>query len=110
MKNDFVLFEDADGGGPDPSLDPDVALIAAYLAGELTVVQMAAIEERLSTDQAFRDKTQPILDAWLLPMSFAQSDAPATPSDAALTREEVDAGWQRALTRPPARWERQLGH
>jgi hypothetical protein len=86
MTDDFTLFQDQADGDP---VDPDIALITAYLARELSIVQIAAVEDRLANDTAFREKTLPILEAWALPAAMS---APVSP---ALTREEVAAGWQR---------------
>ena len=86
MTDDFSLFQDQAGGDP---VDPDIALITAYLARELSIVQIAAVEERLANDTAFREKTLPILEAWALPAAL-----PALVTSA-LSREEVEAGWQR---------------
>lgn len=96
MKDDFQLFPDA--GHRDPPVDPDISLISAYLAGELSLVQIAAVEDRLSGDRAFRSKVQPIIEAWMQPVSFAPGAtrlrSPAH-SDNSLSAAEVEAGWQR---------------
>jgi hypothetical protein len=86
MTDDFSLFQDQADGDP---VDPDIALITAYLARELSIVQIAAVEDRLANDTAFREKTLPILEAWALPAALPALVTPA------LTREEVEAGWQR---------------
>jgi len=66
MTDDFHLFGDpSDGNEP---IDPDVALVTAYLARELSPMQVIALEERLATDDAFRAEMQPLIDAWAAPV------------------------------------------
>ena len=61
MTHDFPnSFEPA---GDDAAIDADIALITAYLARELTLTQIVAVEERLQTDATFLEKVKPILDA-----------------------------------------------
>ena len=86
MTDDFQLFQDQGGGDP---VDADVALITAYLARELSLVQIVAVEDRLAKDKAFRDKVRPIIDAWTMPVPLPAVVTPA------LSRDEVEAGWQR---------------
>ncbi len=99
MTDDFQLFPDSAGG---PAIDADIALITAYLARELSLVQIVAVEERLATDAAFRAKVRPIIEAWLVPTSFGAKALRGTPSRAweavTVTRAEIDAGWQRHLS------------
>ena len=66
MTDDFHLFGDPDDG--DRPIDPDLALISAYLARELSPMQVLALEERLATDAEFRAAMQPLLDAWAAPV------------------------------------------
>ena len=66
MTDDFHLFGDPDDG--DRRIDPDIALVSAYLARELSPMQVLALEERLVTDRAFRAAMQPLLDAWATPL------------------------------------------
>jgi hypothetical protein len=68
--NDFVLFPTHDA-----DVDGDIALVTAYLAHELTGVQIAAVEERLATDAAFRERVMPVIQGWTLPRSFADTTA-----------------------------------
>jgi hypothetical protein len=42
-------------------IDPDIALLGDYLARELTDDQVAALEQRLATDDAFYEKAEPLL-------------------------------------------------
>jgi hypothetical protein len=94
MTDDFRLFTD------EADIDPDVAVISAYLAGELTLVQVTAVEERLVNDSAFRGKVQPVIDAWVQPVSFAPGLTrlpPARATNDLLSRAEVDAGWDRYM-------------
>jgi hypothetical protein len=86
--DDFQLFQDQSGDDP---VDADIALITAYLARELSPVQVVAVEERLATDAAFRRKVSPILGAWVLPARLDAVPAGQWP----LSRDEVDAGWTR---------------
>jgi hypothetical protein len=66
MTDDFHLFGDpSDGNDP---IDPDVALVTAYLARELSPMQVLALEERLATDTTFRAEMQPLIDAWSAPV------------------------------------------
>jgi hypothetical protein len=66
MTDDFHLFGDpSDGNEP---IDPDVALVTAYLARELSPMQVIALEERLATDSDFRSEMQPLIDAWAAPV------------------------------------------
>ena len=88
MTDDFQLFQDS--GGAD-AIDADIALITAYLARELSPVQIVAVEDRLASDQAFRDKVNPILEAWVLPTALSAVHAGQGP----LSRDEVNAGWNR---------------
>jgi hypothetical protein len=87
MTDDFHLF---DQSGDDP-VDADVALITAYLARELSPVQIVAVEERLASDAAFLKKVGPIVDAWVLPPALSAGHAGQRP----LSRDEVEAGWAR---------------
>ena len=60
-------------------LDPDLSLVTAYLARELSTTQIIALEERLVADAPFREKVQPAIDAWLLPLlieSAVRADPP----------------------------------
>jgi hypothetical protein len=99
MINDFHLYPDADDAGV---VDPEIALLTAYLARELSDVQVLAIEERLVTDAAFRATMQPLLDAWAAPVAVTGAPrlAPATLTDA-----ELEADWRRFVEerRPAAR-------
>jgi hypothetical protein len=89
MTNDFDLF----GDHADPSLDADVALIAAYLARELSTVQIMALQERLATDAAFRATMQQVVDGWVVPGNRA-APLPATRASS-LTSDEIEEGWKR---------------
>jgi hypothetical protein len=91
MKNDFHLF----GDHADPSLDADVALIAAYVARELSTVQIMALQERLASDTAFRTMMQQVIDGWVVPgeRSAIRAAMPAT----SLSGDEIEEGWQRHL-------------
>src|SRR5262245_57324162 len=88
MTDDFQLFQDQGGGDP---VDADIALITAYLARELSLVQIVAVEDRLANDKAFREKVRPILEAWALPASVEAVHGGARP----LAHDEVEAGWKR---------------
>jgi hypothetical protein len=88
MTDDFQLFQDT--GGAD-GMDADIALITAYLARELSPVQIVAVEDRLANDSAFRAKVNPILEAWVLPTPLVAVHAGQGP----LSRDEVEAGWKR---------------
>jgi hypothetical protein len=94
MDNDFQLFpEHAAGEIP---IDADTALITAYLARELSVMQIVAVEDRLATDTTFRDLARPIIESWLVPGSLRGAGARrATPLSRSLTDAEIEAGWQR---------------
>jgi hypothetical protein len=87
MTDDFQLFDQSS----DDPVDADIALITAYLARELSPVQIVAVEERLASDAAFLKKVGPILDAWVLPPALSAVHAGQRP----LSREEVEAGWAR---------------
>jgi hypothetical protein len=91
MTDDFQLFARPDDGeGP---VDEDLAIITAYLARELSPMQVLAVEERLITDADFRAAVQPLIDAWSAPVpSLAAAAGARAPllSD----REKSDA-WQR---------------
>lgn len=87
MTDDFQLF---DQSSADP-VDPDVALVTAYLARELSPVQIVAVEDRLASDAAFLTKVKPILDAWVLPAALGAAHAGLGP----LSRDEVESGWAR---------------
>src|SRR5687767_333822 len=110
MTDDFELFPgSADGGS---AIDPDIALITAYLARELSLVQIVAVEDRLATDAVFREKVRPVIDAWLIPRSFGSKamhgSPPAALDTVSLTRAEIDAGWQRHLSETEDRRTRAL--
>jgi hypothetical protein len=92
MTDDFQLFQDQDDGDP---VDADVALITAYLARELSLVQVVAVEERLASDRAFREKVAPIIDAWATPTLLGAAVGRDAAEGRALTREEIESGWQR---------------
>src|SRR4051812_11614712 len=53
--------------------DADILLITAYLAGEMTADEILAVDDRLLSDAAFRDKVQPLIDIWQHPGSFARA-------------------------------------
>ena len=66
MTDDFHLFGDpSEGNEP---IDPDIALVTAYLARELSPLQVLALEERLAADPEFRAEMQPLIDAWAAPV------------------------------------------
>src|SRR4051812_44542763 len=92
MKDDFLLFEPADGSADAPSVEE--ALISAYLAHELSAVQIAAVEERLSNDPVFRATVQPILDLW----AFERVPRVGAPT---LTAAHIEAGWMRFVEEEP---------
>jgi hypothetical protein len=92
MTDDFQLFQDQDDGDP---VDADVALITAYLARELSLVQVVAVEERLAGDRAFREKVAPIIEAWATPTLLGAAVGRDAAEGRALTREEIESGWQR---------------
>ncbi len=99
MNDDFRLFGEAGDGGP--PVDADVALITAYLARELSLAQIVAVEERLASDTPFRNAVTPIIDAWSL------SDVPASERSGAsrswvLTPAQRSEGWQRYLAEAQA--------
>ncbi len=102
MIDDFHLFGAADDAGS--AIDADIALIAAYLARELSLVQIVAIQERLATDRAFREKVQPIIEGLAVPGAWdsraASSSRPWDQRATSLTRAEIEAGWQRHLAAP----------
>src|SRR5262245_1051278 len=94
MSTDFQLF--ADGG-----VEADVALITAYLARELSLVQVIAIEERFARDASFREFARPLLTGWTFPRSLDSSPrSAASISNGAVpaTQGEIDAGWRRYAT------------
>jgi hypothetical protein len=104
MTDDFQLFPDAGGGGS--GIDADTALITAYIARELSLVQIVAVEDRLATDAVFRERSRPIIATWVMSGSFGGhavgtfARAAETDRDALLTRAEIEAGWQRYVARP----------
>src|SRR5688500_14183266 len=91
MTDDFHLF--GDPGDGDRPIDPDLALVSAYLARELSPMQVLALEERLATDAAFRAAVQPLLDAWAAPVASLAGGASRTST--ALSEQEREAGWRR---------------
>jgi hypothetical protein len=99
MTNDFQLFPDA-GAGDDAEQDTDVALVTAYLARELSLVQIVAVEERLANDAEFRTKATAVIDGWTLPGITGVRGARAFATT--LTPEEIEAGWQRRGAAPRA--------
>ena len=91
MTDDFHLFGDPDDG--DRPIDPDLALVSAYLARELSPMQVLALEERLATDAHFRERMQPLFDAWAAPV--ASLDGGAARRALPLSAVEREAGWRR---------------
>ena len=87
MTDDFQLFANPDE--VQQGSDADTALITAYLARELTLVQIVAVEERLATDPAFRLHATPIIKAWTLPRSFGRSAAKDRATSSAITPSMV---------------------
>ncbi len=100
MTDDFLLFPDAEGGGGS-SLDADIALLTAYVARELSLVQIVAVQERIGGDAAFRRIAWTIIEGWTVPGPAGLSGArrPTT----TLSSAEIEAGWQRrvAMIDPP---------
>ena len=98
-------------GSPDPTddsaVDADIALITAYLARELSLAQIVAVEERLETDASFLQKVQPVLDAWLIPVRFGPRTMEESSSRIwaanTLTPAEIEDGWQRYIAATIAR-------
>ena len=91
MTDDFHLFGDPSDGHD--AIDPDIALVTAYLARELSPMQVLALEERLATDAEFRAEMQPLIDAWAAPVpalahGLARTESPLS----ALERAE---SWRR---------------
>ncbi len=93
MTDDFRLFADPAEG--ETALDPDVSLITAYLARELSPVQIAAVRERLASDAEFRAAVGPILDLWSLPAALSVAGPRFAPSNAMLSPLEIASGWRR---------------
>lgn len=48
----------------DPNVDPDLATLTDYLAGELDVDAAIALEERLDNDRAFAEMASPLIALW----------------------------------------------
>lgn len=88
MTDDFQLFPDPAG---DP-VDADIALITAYLARELSPVQIVAVEDRLAKDPEFQANVRQVIAAWTLP---ARIGAPVFAGAEPLSKAEVEAGWRR---------------
>ena len=93
MTDDFQLFADPDDG--DSPIDPDVALVSAYLARELSPMQVLALEERLATDAGFRASMQPLIDLWAAPV--ASLEGGAAHHIPPLSGRERTESWQRFL-------------
>jgi hypothetical protein len=91
MTNDFHLFDD----DRTRDVDPDIALVTACLAGELTLVQVVAVQDRLATDAAFRAKVGPLIEGWAVPGAWDAGQLESGTSS--LTRGEIDAAWQRRV-------------
>ena len=91
MTDDFHLFGDPDDG--DRPIDPDLALMSAYIARELSPMQVLALEERLTTDASFRAAMQPLLDAWAAPVPSL--DGGRSLRDPTLSEVEREATWRR---------------
>jgi hypothetical protein len=92
MTNDFHLFPDDPAA--DSAIDADTALVTAYLARELSPVQIIAVEDRLATDAQFRAHAEPIIAAWIEPVFGSGLTGEAIPVDVR-TRARMQAGWQR---------------
>jgi hypothetical protein len=95
MIDDFRLFANGadDGGAP---IDPEIALLTAYLAGELSAVQVTAVERRLASDAGFRATAGPLMRAWSAPVAIDDGGGESAGDDVTLaTREELDRGWHR---------------
>jgi hypothetical protein len=97
MTDDFQLFGDPDDGeGP---IDPDVALVCAYLARELSPMQVLVLEERLATDAEFRAAMQPLIDAWAAPVASLEGGRGRTTTE--LSAVEKAKSWQRFQQEQP---------
>ncbi len=96
MTNDFNLFAASDEDGAE--VDPDIALIVAYLSRELSAVQVAAVNERLTSDAIFAKKVQPLIDAWQLAGSWDMNASAAARTRemkrTTLTAPEIESHWQ----------------
>jgi anti-sigma-K factor RskA len=97
MTDDFRLFADNDDG--DHPIDADIALITAYLARELSPMQVLAVEERLVSDPEFREAMQPLIDAWAAPVSSLSG---AARQAAPLSAREKTESWRRFEQAEPA--------
>jgi hypothetical protein len=103
MSDDFQLFPDRPHDGE--QLDADLSLITAYLAHELSPVQVAAVERRLSADPSFAAATSAIVGAWNAPVSDRWSTGDVSAIDQGPTASEVDAGWKRfEASEEPSVW------
>src|SRR5689334_10553695 len=89
MTDDFQLFANPDDEGS--PIEADLSLITAYLARELSPMQVLAVEERLLSDAEFRAAVQPLIDAWASPVGSLGGQA-RSPS---LTENERTQGWRR---------------
>lgn len=98
MTDDFHLFGDPDDG--DRPIDPDLALVSAYLARELSPMQVLALEERLATDAQFRTRVQPLLDAWAAPVPALAGGAARL--EFTLSDLEREASWRRFVREGPS--------
>jgi hypothetical protein len=96
MTQDLTTIETEEDGAP---VDPDFSIIAAYLAGALTVEQMAIVDARLETDSMFRTKVQPVISVWYSATDYDDGSVAALVKPKApeqyVSREDLDAGWKR---------------
>ena len=102
MNDDYRMFDEVSDDG-DP-VEPDTALITAYLAHELPPMQEVAVQRRIANDPSFARLFESISEAWASPISmpsFGVSVADASPIIPP-TREELDRGWQRFVDSSPA--------
>lgn len=57
------------------TIDPDIVVLADYLANELTPEERAKVDARLASDGEFHEKAWPLIAAWTSPRELAGSAA-----------------------------------
>ena len=61
---------DRDEADDDLPMDPDISLLADYLARELTLRAQYIVEAQIKDDAALRRKVRLLIDLWFLQVSF----------------------------------------
>jgi hypothetical protein len=84
-------------------IDADVAVVTAWLAGEVSGDELRAVETRLARDAAFRQTAQPLIDVWAVAGPLVPDTARTRRAEPLLSRTQLDASWERYVRETRAR-------